>query len=323
MPLAHLAATEPERLLELLAVQSAIAVASSDLMGVLTVVAERAAAVTGADAGVVAIVDGDDLVVRGVSGTARGLTGARLSLATSLAGRTVREGRVQRSNDIASDERVDRATARVVGARSMLCVPLCHAGRAVGLLEVYADRPGVFSDTDVTVLDALSAVIAAHLNHAVELERRWHESRQDMLTDLGNRRAYEERLHKEVARAERYGHPLALVLLDLDGFKAVNDAGGHPAGDAVLREVGDVLRGVRCTDDCFRIGGDEFALLLPDTALGGGRTVAGRVTAAIAGAGRVTASAGVAAAGGADADALHATADEDLLAAKRQQPGRA
>ncbi len=88
----------------------------------------------------------------------------------------------------------------------------------------------------------------------------------DRLTSLPNRRAFEESLVTEVARAERSGSQLSVALIDLDDFKAVNDNYGHLEGDRCLRELAEALdRSVRAGDRCSRWAGDEFALLLPDT----------------------------------------------------------
>ena len=91
-------------------------------------------------------------------------------------------------------------------------------------------------------------------------------AREDALTGLGNRLAFDEALEREVARSDRSGAPLSLLILDLDGFKKINDTHGHPVGDQTLRGVASGMRSaVRIPDSCFRWGGDEFALLLPDT----------------------------------------------------------
>ena len=113
----------------------------------------------------------------------------------------------------------------------------------------------------------------------------------------------------EAARSARYGHRLALCVFDLDGFKAVNDRLGHPEGDGVLKGVAKVIDSSRLTDDAFRIGGDEFAVLMPQTTLEGGKIAAERLVETIAGRGQlgdgaVTASYGVAATVG-DALSLH------------------
>jgi diguanylate cyclase (GGDEF)-like protein len=100
----------------------------------------------------------------------------------------------------------------------------------------------------------------------------------DALTRLVNRRAFEEALTQEISRAERHKHPLCVGILDIDKFKSINDTYGHLAGDSILRQVGTLLRGnVRRHDTAGRLGGEEFALLLPEINLDGGRTAAEKV----------------------------------------------
>jgi diguanylate cyclase (GGDEF)-like protein len=152
-------------------------------------------------------------------------------------------------------------------------------------------------------------------------------SRRDGLTGLPNRRAFDEELAREVARAARSGAPLALVVLDVDRFKAVNDGHGHPAGDAVLREVAArAAAAIRQGDLAARLGGEEFALLLPGADLSGAAELAERVRAAVAGAPvpaagqsiAVTVSLGCAAlAPGEAPEALLGRADARLYEAKR------
>jgi diguanylate cyclase (GGDEF)-like protein len=151
----------------------------------------------------------------------------------------------------------------------------------------------------------------------------------DPLTRLLNRRAFVERLDGEVARAKRYGRRFALVLSDLDGFKAVNDRYGHAAGDEALQTFGDVLhRVLRRPDDAFRIGGDEFALLLAEASEEDARAVVERARTLLAQAGdgrlaEVRASFGCASCPdhADDAQALFRLADAALYEAKRSGSG--
>jgi diguanylate cyclase (GGDEF)-like protein len=140
---------------------------------------------------------------------------------------------------------------------------------------------------------------------------------RDGLTDLPNVRAFQDEFPLEVAAAVRYGDPLALALLDVDDFKLINDRQGHPQGDAILKRVAAVLREARAGDRPYRIGGDEFALLLAHTDADGARTIAARLCRKLADAG-VKVSIGVSGLRpGLQADTLRAEADAALYEAKR------
>ena len=114
--------------------------------------------------------------------------------------------------------------------------------------------------------------LALRAGPAIDNARRFREARQladlDALTGLHNRRYFHETLAREVARAQRYSRSLALVVFDLDDFKAINDRIGHLAGDGVLAEAADRIRDVvRSADVACRVGGDEFAVILPESSL--------------------------------------------------------
>jgi diguanylate cyclase (GGDEF)-like protein len=123
-------------------------------------------------------------------------------------------------------------------------------------------RPGLYAEPPV-VGPLTSACVMSLVELALRLDLLVHDASHDALTGLLNRRSYELLLDQAVARARRYGWPFALVLLDLDDFKVVNDRYGHAAGDAALRAVGTELRAaLRSGDVAARLGGDEFALLV-------------------------------------------------------------
>ena len=175
------------------------------------------------------------------------------------------------------------------------------------------------------------AVIA--LANAKRHRRVEQQALVDGLTGLANRRLCAAALEKELARAHRFGEPLALVLADIDDFKRINDRWGHPTGDEVLKAFARTLReSVREIDLAGRWGGEEFALLLPGTDLRGGHELAERVRRKLAEQEveapdgeivRVTASFGVAAFPGSDTqDQLVAASDEALYQAKRTGKNR-
>jgi diguanylate cyclase (GGDEF)-like protein len=151
----------------------------------------------------------------------------------------------------------------------------------------------------------------------------------DPLSGCLNRRGFEQELAREAARASRSGAEVALIAVDVDFFKAINDTYGHLAGDAVIREVGQLLRETaRSSDVVARIGGEEYVMLLPGAGTAGAFHVATRIVEAfrrrsfvgVQGKQQVTASVGVVADKVRDthmAEALKARADEALYAAKR------
>jgi diguanylate cyclase (GGDEF)-like protein len=155
----------------------------------------------------------------------------------------------------------------------------------------------------------------------------WALARRDELTGVGNYRSLHERLAEEIGRHQRHGREFALLLLDLDGFKAINERHGHLEGDRLLAEVGAALRDeVRAEDSVFRQGGDEFAVIVPEANAEEAEEVARRLRARVARRGfgtdeerPVSAASGFAMfpADGADVDALLGFADADLFAAKR------
>jgi diguanylate cyclase (GGDEF)-like protein len=146
----------------------------------------------------------------------------------------------------------------------------------------------------------------------------------DPLTGLSNRRAFDALFDEELYRAQRSRHPLALMLVDLDGLKGINDDHGHAAGDLALKRVAEALRSNRRTDRCARLGGDEFAVLLPNADARRAGGVAERLCASVRTGGElefpVTLSLGIACtpADGATAEELHHAADMALYAAKRR-----
>lgn len=315
-----------DRLRAIIKTQSEIAAANLNSSEVMRLVAQRAQELTGARAGVIEVPDRDEMVYTVTTGDATPYLGIRLDRDSSLSGMALDLDQVLHCNDTEVDPRIERAASRRVKARSMIAVPLRHDGDAVGVLKVYSSDPNAFGPEDVETLQLLTESISAQMAHASLFEVKEKESRTDALTGLFNRRAYEERLAIEAARSARYGHPLGLGLFDLDGFKSVNDRLGHPAGDAVLKAVAEAIDSSRLTDDAFRIGGDEFALLMPETRIEGAEIAGTRVVKAIEGAqlddAAVTACFGVASLTSGDGLALHDAADRSLLAAKRRSPAR-
>ena len=205
-----------------------------------------------------------------------------------------REARAIELSYLYTEEQAPGAVHEALG------VPLAGRVARIGWLGVFSRDPDVrFGDDDLRRLEELAERVAP----AIENARRFREARQladlDSLTGLHNRRYFHETLAREVDRAQRYQRRLSLVIVDVDGFKEINDRIGHLAGDAVLAEIADRIRQVvRSADIPCRVGGDEFAVIVPEVEVGQAQQLVGRNQRAvtsqpIARAGRVRVSAGV------------------------------
>ncbi len=145
-----------------------------------------------------------------------------------------------------------------------------------------------FSEENLKLLTSLAAHSITAIENALLFEKTKHQISIDSLTQAFNHRFFQTGLQTECHRAQRYGNPLTLFMLDIDDFKKLNDRYGHPKGDKLLRAVADVLRkSIRDVDIVARYGGDEFAIILPQTDAKGAEVVARRIRARIGAGSRV------------------------------------
>jgi diguanylate cyclase (GGDEF)-like protein len=159
-----------------------------------------------------------------------------------------------------------------------------RSGRDVLGAIVLTGRRGAFASTGQRILTILANQAAGTLRVRQLVQEARDTAMRDGLTALYNRRAFEKHLEEAISRENRSGGKFALVLLDIDHFKRLNDTFGHPAGDATLRHVSKVMSAhLRASDQAARFGGEEFALILPATDEAGAVLLAGRVRAAIEG----------------------------------------
>jgi diguanylate cyclase (GGDEF)-like protein len=215
---------------------------------------------------------------------------------------------------------------------SYMAVPLRSGSTVLGVVCVTeAEENRAFTRQDLAILRAYAVPAALALSseslrdQAADLA---HLATVDALTGISNRRHFDERLSEEIQRSRRERGELALLMIDIDDFKALNDARGHQSGDAVLRDVADILRrSIRSFDVCARYGGEEFAILMPGASASTAYQIAERIRRhteshfsdnwRYAAGARPTLSIGVAnATGDTSGLALVATADAALLWAK-------
>ncbi len=384
-----------------IAMQHELAAVGLDLKAVMQRIADRTRELTGGTSAAVRLLDDDALVCGAISGAPEIAEPHRLPLGNNLSGHAMRSGRSLLCLDTENDERVDAALSRKRGVRSIIAVPLLHAGRAVGLLLLYGDQAGAFGEQELTTMELLSVVLSGAMAHAAEFEAKrdqvqalarfeatfanaltgmvlldldgrildsnpaiqtllgytrdqlsgkrlarhvhpadrrktraaylrmidsrdssfrlqhrfvdhegrvvWvdaaasfvhdspgqpsfaiamiqditqrkeaeaallsqaalseHQAQHDALTGLANRTLFYDRLSRVVNARRRHDTRAAIVVLDLDGFKEINDSLGHAAGDELLVELSRRLEGaLRSSDTVARLGGDEFGVLLP------------------------------------------------------------
>ena len=236
---------------------------SIDLDEVLTRVLEAAGSIDGVDAALVSLTPqaGGQPIVATLGLSAE--EAERQSVTGPPDGREARA--ISMSYDYGAGESPGDADA----IRAGVAVPLPGETTPLGLLTIFTRAPDQrFSEVQVQELEEL----ATRAGPAIENARRFREARQladlDALTGLHNRRYFHETLAREVARAHRYDRQLALIIFDLDDFKAINDRIGHLSGDGVLAEAAERVREVvRSADIACRVGGDEFAVILPESRL--------------------------------------------------------
>jgi len=221
------------------------------------------------------LLDGEVLRLGAQIGYPLEMVYTEIPITSGVLGRAVRSAKTEFIPDVHREPGFLRASQEV---ESEICVPLIKEGVAMGALNVESERGHPLTETDVTILTSFAGQVAIAVENARLHSQVKSLALTDGLTGLANRRAFDNALEAEVARVVRYGPPLSLIIIDIDSFKLYNDTWGHPAGDARLRAIADLLRAnVRNPDIAARYGGEEFALLLPFTDKAGAMLLAERL----------------------------------------------
>jgi len=235
--------------------------------------------------------------------------------------------------DVRNDAEFRYYNGTRMDVRSFMSVPMVSKGKAIGVLNVNHPEPSAFDAESLATMRVLATHIAIAIENAEMFRFVRTLADKDSLTLLFNHGAFHSRLLVELDRAARYGHPLAVIMLDLDAFKEINDTYGHPVGDRILVMTAGVLCAhLRKSDVAARYGGDEFAVILPETDLGAASTIAGRIASGISSVrldtreGNVisfTASIGYAACGpgSPERNSILSLADRLMYESKRRGPG--
>ena len=258
---------------------------AADEFQLATLAARRLRTVTQTDASLVALWDVASTELRVVCRD--GIGGLdTIDVAESPARRSVlRDGRPRIIQAESSDVGVEANQLRELGAQTLLLLPLNAGGQSIGLIELLArHQPRYLSEAEMHTCEAMAGLAATGMERVRAADQLRSAADVDLVTGVHNHRYLQERLRQEVARSARSHSPLAVMMLDLDKFKPINDRHGHADGDRVLHNVGATIKShVRSNDIVARYGGDEFVVLMPDTTDRRAEQVARRVVEGILG----------------------------------------
>ncbi len=205
----------------------------------------------------------------------------RVPISETILGHAYREGPINESD--VSHDATSTAWALDPGTvSSQAAVPLRAGENVFGVMIMAASSPRELSAVEMERLEVLGSQASLSLQNALLHEELERLSVTDRLTELYNHGYFKQRLEEEFQRSVRFGHPLSLIMIDIDDFKEFNDSFGHPRGDRVLKSVSSVIRGnLRDMDIAARYGGEEFVVLLPETECDGATMVAERIRAEV------------------------------------------
>jgi diguanylate cyclase (GGDEF)-like protein/putative nucleotidyltransferase with HDIG domain len=217
-----------------------------------------------------------EIVIQAEGGKRRGALGQRIPLGKGLIGQVARNGQLAAYNaNIPADAGFKPLLPDTLAA---IALPVFYADQLHGILYVESSQPADFSEEEVLLLRTLADLIAGALHNSLSFQKAQEQAITDGLTSVKTHRFFMEALSAEWKRSTRAGRSFALVLMDLDRFKFVNDFYGHLEGDLVLQRVGHILEtNCRRSDVVARYGGDEFVILMPETNMEHARQLASKL----------------------------------------------
>jgi len=220
-----------------------------------------------------------ELVIKAEAGSHKGAAELRIGLAEGMLGQVARTGQV------AVIREVSASTPKLVLPQSVsaIALPVVYGEHLLGVMYVESSQPHDFPEQEVLLLRTLADLFAGALQNALTFQKTQEQAITDGLTGVKTHRYLMEALSTEWKRSTRANRPFALVLMDLDRFKFVNDFYGHLEGDVVLQRVGHILeQNCRRSDVVARYGGDEFVILMQEAGVEQARQLAGKLRAWIA-----------------------------------------
>jgi diguanylate cyclase (GGDEF)-like protein/putative nucleotidyltransferase with HDIG domain len=217
-----------------------------------------------------------EIVIQAEAGKRRGTLGRRIPLGTGLIGQVARNGHTATYR--AASPTDSALKPLLPDSVSAIALPVFYAEQLHGILSIESSVPIEFSEEELLLLRTLADLIAGALHNALSFQKAQEQAITDGLTGVKTHRFFMEALSAEWKRSTRAGRAFALVLMDLDRFKFVNDFYGHLEGDLVLQRVGHILEtNCRRSDVVARYGGDEFVILMPETNMEHARQLASKL----------------------------------------------
>src|SRR2546421_443192 len=217
-----------------------------------------------------------EVVIQTEAGKRRGALGQRIPLGSGLVGHVARNGQLAAFKASVPADAVLKPL--LPGTLVAIALPVFYGEQLHAILYVESAEPADFSEEEVLLLRTLADLIAGALHNALSFQKAQEQAITDGLTGVKTHRFFMEALSAEWKRSTRAGRAFALVLMDLDRFKFVNDFYGHLEGDLVLQRVGHILEtNCRRSDVVARYGGDEFVILMPETNMEHARQLASKL----------------------------------------------
>lgn len=269
---------------KIIQIQSILVGANLTLDEFMNLIVNEMQKLTPANGVVIELAENGEMVYRAATGSAKNFLGMRLPISNSISGLCIQTQQILNSEDTENDSRVNLEACRKIGARSLVVAPLFHEGQAIGVIKISSLSPRAFAEEHVQALQLMAGFIGSALAHQMLYEKNQklliertqafyelkkaqknlkHMAQHDYLTNLPNRNSFDNHFHLAIKDSEKTNQLYALVYLDIDHFKRINDELGHAMGDEILKAFATRLKQcVRSYDIVARLGGDEFLIIL-------------------------------------------------------------